>query len=110
MARGRLSGTMTKGGIKGEGRCGMRTVRRETWHQYRRRIIRETERFVEWGLAHPDEVIPVPAKRAGTEEFPRDVARWFWGVVLTSRTGSHIERLRDKLRLGSALARLRRRG
>jgi hypothetical protein len=63
----------------------MRAASGETWQQYRRRIIRETERFIEWGLAHPDEVIEIPMKPASEGGFPRKVGEWFWTTVLTSR-------------------------
>ncbi len=57
----------------------------EGWQQYRRRMLRETERFIEWGLAHPDEVVPIPTKRVEDGGFPAQVGAWFWDLVLLRR-------------------------
>lgn len=70
----------------------------ETWEQYRTRLLRETSRFIEWGLRHPEMVIEIPSKPAGEDGFPARVAHWFWAVVLTDRTDSFIERWRGILR------------
>jgi hypothetical protein len=76
----------------------MRTAMSETWEEYRSRMLRETGRFIEWGLRHPEMVIEIPSKPAGENGFPVKVAQWFWGVVLTERTDSFIERWREILR------------
>jgi len=73
----------------------------ESWAQYRRRMLRETERFIEYGLRHPDEIIEIPSKPVGTGGFPAAVSQWFWGVVLTTRTDSRLERIRQRLRRGA---------
>lgn len=70
----------------------------ETWEEYRRRMLQETARFIEYGLRHPEMVIEIPAKPANEPPFPSRVAQWFWGVVLTDRTSATIERWRDVLR------------
>ena len=69
---------------------------RETWQEYRRRILADTGRFIEWGLAHPERVTWIPAKPAGEGGFPRRVAEWFWQTVLTEG-GGRPGRWRDKL-------------
>jgi hypothetical protein len=76
----------------------MRTSLDETWEEYHKRMLRETARFIEWGLAHPDEAIEIPAKPADEGSFPAPAARWFWGVVLAERTSATIERWREILR------------
>lgn len=73
----------------------------ESWQEYRRRMLRETERFIEYGLRHPDEVIEIPAKLVGRGGFPAAMSQWFWGVVLTSRTDTRLEKLRQRLRVGA---------
>jgi len=73
-------------------------ARNETWPEYRRRLIRETELFIEWGLAHPDEVMGIPVKRAGGGGFPRAVGQWFWDVALTNRVTERIRRWRGFFR------------
>lgn len=69
----------------------------ETFEEYRRRILRDTERFIEWGLRNPDKVIEIPAKRIDKQAFPSEVGRWFWNVVLATRTDSTIVRFREML-------------
>ena len=71
--------------------------RRESWEQYRKHMLEETSRFIEWGLHHPDEIIEIPAKPVGDGGFPSEVANWFWTTVLTSHEDSRIRRWRDKL-------------
>ena len=74
----------------------MPDLSKETWEQYRRRILAETSRFIEWGLKHPDEVIWIPAKPAGDGGFPRRVGEWFWTAVL-SPDGGRMQKWREKL-------------
>jgi len=54
----------------------------EVWQAYRREMIRETERFIDYGLSHPDEIIEIPSKPVGEDAFPREVAYWFYSIVL----------------------------
>lgn len=68
------------------------------WEAYRRAMLRETERFIEWGLAHPDDVIEIPAKPVGTGGFPREVGQWFWTTVLSSRPTRGLLHWREVLR------------
>jgi hypothetical protein len=82
---------------------------RESWDEYRKGILRETSRFIEWGLRHPELTFEIPIKPSGDGGFPAQVARWFWGVVLTDRRESWITRWRDVLlrrpRLGAGCLR-----
>lgn len=71
---------------------------RESWDEYRRRMLRETERFIEYGLAHPEDIIEIPAKPVGTEGFPRQISDWFWQTVLAEKTTSAIARWKEVLR------------
>jgi len=73
-------------------------VARESWEEYRRRMLDETSRFIEWGLRHPEEVIEIPATPAGRRQPPAEAARWFWAVVLSDSRDSRIGRWRDLLR------------
>ena len=81
----------------------------ETWEAYRKRMLDETSRFIEWGLKHPELVMEIPAKRADDRGFPRQVAEWFWTIALTSHHDSVIRRWRDVL-LRRPRECLRRRG
>jgi hypothetical protein len=69
-----------------------------SWEEHRRRMLRETEAFIEWGLAHPDEVIDIPAKPVGEGGFPAEVGKWFWNVVLAEKVDSTISRFRSIFR------------
>jgi hypothetical protein len=71
----------------------------ESWHEYRKRMLAETSRFIEWGLKHPDLVFRIPAKPAEHGGFPRAVADWFWETVLVLDGGSRLKRWREKLTL-----------
>jgi len=51
------------------------------WTTYRREMIAETERFIEWGLKHPDLVTWIPAKPVDQGGYPRRVASWFYDTV-----------------------------
>ena len=75
----------------------VRTARYESWDIYRRRMLEETSRFIEWGLHHPDEVIEIPVKPADEGGFPAQVGQWFWAVVLAERPSDKIRRWRDSL-------------
>ncbi len=75
----------------------MRTASRESWDDYRRRMLEETSRFIEWGLAHPEQVLSIPVKPAEQGGFTRQMADWFWAVALTERADSRLARWRDRL-------------
>ena len=68
-----------------------------SWEQYRKQMLDETSRFIEWGLRHPEEVIEIPVKPAEEGGFASGAGQWFWGVVLTDNVTDHIRRWRDIL-------------
>ena len=70
---------------------------RETWEQKRQRMLDETSRFIEWGLRHPEQVIPIPTKAVGAGGFPSKVGQWFWTVVLVDRPTARWRRWRSML-------------
>lgn len=70
----------------------------ETWEDYRRRMLQETARFIEYGLKHPEMSIEIPSKPASQPPFPGKVGQWFWGVVLSDRISPSLEHWRDVLR------------
>ncbi len=37
--------------------------RDETFSQLRQRMIEETQRFIEWGLAHPEQIHWIPSQK-----------------------------------------------
>ncbi len=59
----------------------------ESYEEMRERMLAETGRFIQWGLAHPNRVPHIPAYPVGKGEFSPDVKRWFWEVVLTVQWG-----------------------
>ena len=70
---------------------------RESWSEYRQRMLRETSRFIEWGLKHPELVREMPVKRVGDGGFPRQAADWFWNAALPPRGDSRLRRWRNLL-------------
>ena len=69
----------------------------ESWEQYRRRMLDETSRFIEWGLKHPELVIEIPVKPADDGGFPPRVGEWFWTVVLSDGSDGRLRRWRELL-------------
>lgn len=69
----------------------------ESWEQRRQRMLDETSRFIEWGLRHPELVTWIPAKPVMEGGFPRRVAEWFWGTVLSERPDGVAGRWRNRL-------------
>ena len=55
------------------------------WTTYRREMIAQTQRFIEWGLRNPDQVQWIPAKPVERGAFPRRVADWFYENVFYKR-------------------------
>ena len=51
------------------------------YDDHRRRMIAETSAFIEWGLAHPDEVRWIPTKRVSDGGFTSAMSRVFWAGV-----------------------------
>jgi len=74
-------------------------------------MLRETEAFIEWGLAHPEEIVEIPAKPIGQGGFPAEVGKWFWNVVLTDKVDDTVSRFRRLLleRPRNLMSRWRRR-
>lgn len=70
---------------------------RESWQEYRRRMLEETSRFIEWGLRHPELTVEIPAKRVGTGGWPQRVAEWFWATALAEEDNSRLKRWKDAL-------------
>ena len=53
----------------------------DEWTAYRKRMLAETERFIEWGLRNPDKVCWIPSKPIHNGGFPHKVAAWFYTNV-----------------------------
>lgn len=74
----------------------------DIWALHRQRMLAETERFIEWGLRRPEDVVWIPAKPIDRGGFPRKVADWFYDTVFRGdgeeRLASWRERLRGVLR------------
>ncbi len=52
-------------------------------------MIRETSRFIEWGLANPDKVRWIPRQRVGAGGFSERMSAVFWiGVFGTASLAS----------------------
>ncbi len=58
--------------------------RRHEWEMMQRRMLRETEVFLEEGLRHPDRAVRIPSIRVGEGEFLRGYADMFWSALLGS--------------------------
>jgi len=78
---------------------GFRSQKRAVWSldEYRKRMLEETSRFIEWGLRHPDLVVWIPVKPTDQGGFPPGVGSWFWGTVLSTRVDGALRRWRDRL-------------
>jgi|GEM_PF-899552 len=74
----------------------------ESWRAHQREIIAETERFINWGLRHPDEVTPIPFKPVGQGGFPQGAADWFYSIVLSDPENdtSSLAKWRARLKRG----------
>jgi hypothetical protein len=53
----------------------------ESWVMIRRRMLRETEAFLDDALGHPERQIRIPVIRVGQAEFARGFAHLFWSQV-----------------------------
>ena len=56
----------------------------ESWDVIRARMMRETERFLEEAMTHPDRQLRIPAIPVGMGHFPRGYADAFWSNVLAT--------------------------
>ena len=54
----------------------------ESFEQMRQRILNETARFIEWGLANPEKVERIPRHVFGEGDFSTKLKRFFWAVAL----------------------------
>lgn len=72
--------------------------RDESWEQYRRRMLDETSRFIEWGLANPEQVVGIPARPVGSKGFAPGMSQWFWQTVLCERPTDRMRRWLDLMR------------
>ena len=54
----------------------------ESWVMIRRRMLRETEAFLDDALRHPQRHIAIPVVRVGQAEFTRGFACLFWSQIL----------------------------
>ena len=81
----------------------------ESWQAFQREMIAETERFIDWGLRHPDEVTPIPFKPVGEGGFPKEVADWFYSIALSNpeKDTSTLAAWRTKLKRGKRWLRRR---
>jgi hypothetical protein len=59
----------------------------ESFEQWRERMLDETSRFVEWGLAHPELCRKIPTHPAGKGAFSDRVKALFWTIVLRETVG-----------------------
>ena len=59
----------------------------ETYEQLQQRMIEETGRFIQWGLAHPELVPRIPTHPVGRGRFSEQLRWWFWEFVLTQEFG-----------------------
>jgi hypothetical protein len=75
----------------------MKNASYKSWQDYRRRMLEETSRFIEWGLEHPDEVIEIPAEPAGQNSLPVRMADWFWAVALSDERDVRFAKWRQVL-------------
>ena len=71
----------------------------EDWQAYRRRMLAETEQFIEWGLRHPEQVDWIPIKPIGEGAFPRKVADWFYQTIFAGDGDEGAGFWRRKLRM-----------
>ena len=55
--------------------------RLENFEQWRQHMLDETSRFVEWGLAHPEQFDWIPRHPVGLGGFSERVKTVFWGIV-----------------------------
>jgi hypothetical protein len=57
----------------------------ETFEQMRERMVEETARFIEWGLAHPKLIPWIPVHVVERGGFSARVKAAFWDLVWTFR-------------------------
>jgi hypothetical protein len=71
------------------------------YDEHRRRMIAEVSAFIDWGLAHPDQVRWIPRRRVETGGFSRTLQRVFWHNVLAGSEAAPRQIIRRFLRWAS---------
>jgi hypothetical protein len=56
---------------------------RDLYRGLRRRILAETEQFLNHCLLHPEKMVRIPRIRVGAGSFSPEFARRFWAQVLS---------------------------
>lgn len=56
----------------------------EMWASMRRRMIQETEEFINDGLSHPERSVYIPRREVGTGGWSVMFASVFWSQILAS--------------------------
>lgn len=56
----------------------------EFWEKLRRRLLRDTGRYLHHLLQHPEEAVVIPVVCVGQAEFTADFAERFWDSVLSN--------------------------
>ncbi len=64
-----------------------RNDNREDFDAWRQRLLDETSRFIEWGLAHPEVVQQIPNAPVGKANFSTRARTLFWSVLFSSHYG-----------------------
>ena len=70
----------------------------DNWQIYRRKMLAETERFIEWGLRNPTLVNWIPAKKVDARGFPKKVTDWFYQTVFSDGEAPQVRFWRQRLR------------
>ena len=58
-----------------------------SFQHWRERMLEETSRFIEWGLANPDKVQWIPRHPVGRGSFSERVKTVFWSLVMQQDDG-----------------------
>ncbi len=59
----------------------------QSYEEWRQEMLRDTARFIEWGLIHSAQVPRIPTHPVGDGGFPVYLKRWFWAAVLQRNFG-----------------------
>ena len=54
----------------------------ESFESWRQRMLDETSAFIEWGLAHPEELQKIPAHPIGHPPLSDRLKTLFWTIIL----------------------------
>lgn len=72
-----------------------RRMQLQTWLLLRRRLIRETEAALLFGINHPRQVPRIPTVEVGSARFHPQFAREWWEQVLSLEGESGLPALKD---------------